>query len=112
MDRSVLALLEEAELRARAARLRAATEAEERAAAASARLAAIERATPAAIERARAARRASVEAHVAAELATLERELADLPGPVRGTDVAPAADPRIDGAVELIVAAVLGEAED
>jgi hypothetical protein len=105
MDRSVLAVLEDAELRARERRLVAAAEAERRLAVGAARVAAIEAGVPT------AAARAVAEAWVASD-ARVQAGLAEIEEATRALDVAAVtgpSDPAIEAAAELVVAAVLGE---
>lgn len=106
MDGSGLAALERAELAARERRLAAMAEAERIVGAATERARAIEAEVPERTEAAVAARRDEHLERTAAAIAAIDEELvafergAVLPGP---------ADPAFERAVELVVAAVLGE---
>jgi hypothetical protein len=105
MDLSPLAILERAELAARERRLAAGAEADDILAAAEERVAAIEAETPDRVAAAIVDVRRRHEERAEAEVQAIGRELADLP----------ASPARVDGetafaaAVELVVAAVLGE---
>jgi hypothetical protein len=109
MERSVLAELERAELASRARRLAAEAEADDRLAAARRDADRLAAATPLEVERAvevvRARHAAAADAAVRAIDDELERLTAADAGPVRSGDA------RFDAAVELVVSAVLGEAE-
>jgi hypothetical protein len=106
MDGSGLAALERAELVARERRLTAMAEAERIVGAATERASAIEAALPERIAAALAARRDEHRERTAAAIAAIDEELAEFerravpPGP---------SDPAFERAVELVVAAVLGE---
>jgi vacuolar-type H+-ATPase subunit H len=105
MDSSPLAILEQAELAARERRLAANAEAEEILAAAGLRVAAIEAETPDRVAAALQDVRHRHDERADAEARAIEQELADLPAlPARGGQ-----DPAFAAAVELVVAAVLGE---
>ena len=108
MDRPVLAILEDAELRARERRLAAASEAERRLAAGAARAASIEAGAAERAERALAEARAASDARLRAALEAIEAETEAL------TALVPAdsGDPAVVAAAELVVAAVLGELRD
>jgi hypothetical protein len=104
MDASPLAILERAELAARERRLAATAEAEHILAAAAERAAAIEAAVPDRIAAALADLRRTHAERAAAEVQAIERELASL-----GATPLPGRDDAFSAAVELVVAAVLGE---
>lgn len=107
MDPSPLAVLERAELAARERRLAAGAEAERMLADAAARVASIESETPDRVASALGNLRSTHESRASAEVVAIERELASLDARPRrpGTDAA------FTAAVELVVAAVLGEAQ-
>lgn len=107
MSKSVLAELEHAELAARERRLAAVVEAEQRVVAAAAAAAAVRSGIDAAIVDALDALRREHRERAAAAVAAIEGELAALDRPVE----ADAVDPDANAAVELVVAAVLGEPE-
>ncbi len=105
MDRPVLAVLEDAELRARERRLAAAAEAERRLADAAALAAAIEKRVAPTAARAVADARAASDARVAAAIARIEAAM-------HAIDATTGVDPddtAIGDAADVIVAAVLGE---
>jgi hypothetical protein len=104
---SIVGELERVELAARERRLTAETEAERIGAAAAAAVTAIEAAVPERVTAALTAMRSGYLERAAAEVASIERELAarDEPAGSR-TGGAP---PNVDAAVELVVAAVLAE---
>lgn len=105
MDLSPLAILERAELAAREQRLAATAEAEEILAAAELRAAAIEAETPDRVAAALQDVRHRHDERADAEVRAIEQKIADLPAlPARGGQ-----DPAFAAAVEVVVAAVLGE---
>jgi hypothetical protein len=105
MDPSPLVILERAELAARERRLAAATEAESILAAAAERVAAIEAETPDRIASALGDLRSHHEKHASAEVVAIQRDLAALEArPTRRSTEA-----EVAAAVDLVVAAVLGE---
>lgn len=108
MDQSPLAILERAELAARERRLTASAEADRILAAADERVVAVEAAIPGRIQAALDGLRAAHDERAAAEVRVIDEELRALEAatPRGGSDRASAA------AVDLVVAAVLGERPD
>lgn len=105
MDRPVLAVLEDAELRARERRLSAAAEAERRIAAGSSRAAEIEAGVASAAARVIAEARAASDARIHAGLAEIDAATRALDAAA----VADRGDPAIEAAAEMVVGAVLRE---
>jgi hypothetical protein len=102
---SIVGELERVELAARERRLTAEMEAERIGAVAAATVTAIEVAVPARVTTALAALRAGYLERAAAEVASVERELAARGGPAASGAVGT----NLDAAVDLVVAAVLAE---